>query len=725
MLKNHNKEFKLSGRDTLFFLKNMINTIIDVVYGYLPEKPGWAVHENYSFNKSKVIEYRANGIIHGVIPWDNHGTHRTDIDYVDLYSKMENISIPESIQQLALKLKINHKLPLEHQNVVSIKNFVESPMDWIQLADERATRTNSLPIAKPHGGNYYLIDIYKTESGKVIHYPLCNRLDTPNAQNPVLIHGFCPKNIPLSGLNLLEKYRTAKVLLVDDIYLAHEINTLFSWGSENAPDVVAVSVWAGTSRIHDYNFTPLYGRDVIFLPTLSKESIVAGIKLKEMLDRAVIESFKVLMTPVHDETWDRNACKISCGEYAVEKAIKVTTSNILILRDDLKVAWKFKRYKKYLEDEGLIESNSADTKPSSCFRSVNQIMESAKKEGTGLSRSLDNILAPGKLSVFVGDTDTGKTMLMRGLSVAVATENSFLTLEKGQKRNVYIINFELNDQESSAYTLRTKAAFNIDFQQNLDVYDWILQGTELPEEVTSTDVLDKSMQDYILKNIEPNSIVIFDNLLASSTRDINRKEVAQELIEFVRRLQNKMAALIIVHHTGKKKGKKSEAMGTSALKSLAQNYITLHEVEGPCNGGVNTKLTFEKIKSYPKLKGEEFQVRLPYAEPGEQGGPWEFISMENQDIERQAPAPTDSVTEAEEPEKHPTLKPDTAGLPKIQQEALNIAYENGRITKKDLMDAGHKEGTVKDNLKQLTDAGKLRQNETGRRTFYTLPQLTK
>ncbi len=328
---------------------------------------------------------------------------------------------------------------------------------------------------------------------------------------------------------------------------------------------------------------------------------------------------------------------------------------------------------------------------------------------------MGNIFAPSNITVLVGDSDAGKSLYARSLAVAISCGSEFCGFGQSSIRPVFIINAEQDAKKSQDYTKRSMAALNIEETPG-NLYDCPLLSSPLPEGMPDFDILNKKWQSLLLETIPANSVLIIDNLLTTTTKSANSSTLPQGIRTAVKQLQEKGVSLILVHHTGNS----GKALGSSALESLSQNFFTLHANEGPSDGGVNAKLTFVKIKSYPQLRGKVFTATLPYATPEEQGGPWKFVSEhENAYIQEKS---TNAVTT--EPE-FSSPKPDIAGRPKIQQDALSIALKKGNVTKSDLTERDYKEGTVKEHLRELTKNGQLIQTGSGRGTFYTLPQATK
>ena len=696
MMKNCEKETTASGPTnfvlTTAIVKNAVKynspKVLDRQYGQM----------GYGYTGGEYCRYSCNG--GGVYDVSMHGTC---VDYVEAYATIKNITVVETVIELAIKFKINRKNPLEVSVPIEI-----SDANYLYVPKEPPFNViKTIPVVAPYNGIYYLVVVCKTELG-IAHFPIHGRV----INGKLVAHwGFNPNNIPLSSLDLINQNPCAQILLVDDISLAEKINKTLSRDCGNNPTLIAVAYWAGNSRIGKYNFKPLLGREVIFLPSLDRDSIIAGEKLKECLNEAGVSSFKILMQPVYEKSWDITAIRKDCGNYAIEKAIPATRIDIPYLLDNLGCAWELKQYKKFLIDEKLINNEEVlATTEQSIFRPASEVTKSGNNSSN--TPSMDNVFSTSNISVVVGDSDAGKTLFIRGIAVALSSGVGFFQFEKSQPRSVYIINAEQDAEKSEGYTKRVMDSLEIKTIPAL-LFDCSILDANLPDDMPNFDIFTPQWQEYLLREIAHGSVVMVDNLLSTSLKNVNGNKIAQEMTLLAGKLRKKQITLIIVHHTGST----GESLGTSALESLSQNFITIHKGEGKSDGGVNAVVTFRKIKSYPKLRGKAYAARLPYAAPDEQGGPWEFTNTDEQ--EPNAEESTPSVKAEAEPR---ISKPDTAGLSEIQKDALNIAYDNSKVTKADLVDKGYKEGTIKDNLSKLLKSNLLVKRGRGKSSFYVLPE---
>jgi hypothetical protein len=273
-------------------------------------------------------------------------------------------------------------------------------------------------------------------------------------------------------------------------------------------------------------------------------------------------------------------------------------------------------------------------------------------------------------------------------------------MSASQARNVYSINAEQDFHKSDIYTTRSMAALGIK-ETPARFYDYPELSMPTPEGLGPLDVLNADWQDYIFEEVAPGSVLIIDNLLAASGKELNHPSTAREIKKYAGRLLKKEVALIIIHHTGKD----GKAMGSDALKGLAQNLIMVHQAEtrNGFQGGVNALVTFEKFKGYPLYKGKQFRAHLEYTDTETEGTPWVFEGIDT--TSEEVPATTQR-------------KPDVAGLHKIQQAAIHHAFEHGHVTRSDLVDMGFKTESVKKHLAKLVEEKWLNLHKEGRSSYY-------
>ncbi|WP_157917502.1 AAA family ATPase [Pseudodesulfovibrio profundus] len=571
-----------------------------------------------------------------------------------------------------------------------------------------AKHMETIPVPYPRQDKQYLIAVFQTDSGDVDHLPYfkANDLDPcdPNAYS----WGFFPNDIPITELDVLERYRSAIVIVTDDAWLAHRINqTLASLNEPNHAGVVATAFWAGASRMKDYALLPLRGRRIVYLPTLQRDTIAVGVELRGRLQEIGIEDFRVLIKPFANSGDVIEAARTECGAYACEKAMTFSRRNVICLLDDVQNAWSFSQYKKYCKDEKFIEAEMQPTEEAkpTLFIPATSISDAAKNGGVDVAFSIESVFAPSNITVVVGDSNAGKSMFTRTLAISISTGTSAFGMEASRARKVYSINAEQDYQKSNTYTIRAMAALGV-----TEIPDRFFDFPELsmpaPEGFGPLDVLDTGWQDLILDKMDSNSVLIIDNLLAASQKGLSSEAVGRGLKNFAKRLQAKQNTLIVVHHTTKK----GDPMGSNAFKSLAQNVILIHESEQRkgFEGGVNALVTFREFKGCPPYTGKQFHAHLEYATEAE-GTPWVFDEV---------------GADSSEAESAPRTKPDVAGLHEIEQAALLHAYEHGRVTKSDLVNQGFNEGTVKDHLAALVKANRLEKRGKGPGTHYVLPEAT-
>lgn len=640
--------------------------------------------------------------------------------WIGLYASIKNISIREATIILARQYHICPDAPLENDGEISLLSLMDDPRcrpyDGVRYPSHAGITIDgvptefesTIPVCRSYNGVEYVLCIWKTSCGKIVHYPYhkpghqvsSNLRDLDNFRQ----WGFNTKNIPLLGLDVLEKYQQADVVVTDDAWCSTRINSALQMLDEGHDNVVAMSLWAGTRRVSNYSFAPLEGRNVVYVPTLHKDALTVGVKLTEILKDAGVRSFRVLMTPFASSEDQIEASRVECGDEACDRASVFSNRRILLMLDDMNQAWESERYKRFCEQEGLIEGPQQDVRnsPSPLFLPASRISDTANKVKQDKGFSFASIFDPSNITVIVGDSDAGKSLFARTLAVGMATGTDAFGMEASGSRDVYILNAEQDASKSEVHTQRAMSALGVK-QIPGKLFDRPELSMSDREGLGRVDIFDAKWQDEIVEDIAAGGVLIVDNLLATSDKGLAHHSAAQSIKNFSRKLQKKQAALIVVHHTGKD----GSAMGSKALESLAQNFILMHRAdtrEG-FEGGVNALVTFQKIKSYPPYTQKKFRAHLELSYTPEDGTPWLF-EAENGDA----------------PSTPPRRKPDVAGLPKIDQDALMFAYEHGEVTRRELAGLGHNEETAKDHLAKLCDRGALVLKGEGRGAHYVLPE---
>jgi len=633
--------------------------------------------------------------------------------WASLLAQINNWSRAEAVAALAKKHGINLRNPMElsgDEVALPISgNEIPVPYGEILINGEKAALKRTFAVNFPYCKREYILAIFQTPCGKVAHIPFHKAYDLPENDPCAYRWGFRPKNIPLSELDVLESYPEATVILIDDPWLAQQINQSLAFISPEAKDVVAASFWAGCSRLNAYNLMPLQGREVVFLPSLNKDSLIIGLELRETLRDVGVTDFKVLLRPLVNSEIEIEKAQPSCGEYSCSKAIVFTKRDLLLLLDELNEAWDFKRYKRYCAQEGFCQALETEIEAfdGALFKSAEEIKRAAQSQRLMLDYSYENVFSPSNITIFVGDTDVGKSLIIKSIALGIATGKPVFGMKAAAPRKVYMLSAEQDDQKSNIFNNRAMDALGIDH-----IPDNLLERPELSAEdiaqLGKFDFLEPRWQKALLSALEPGSVFIVDNFLTATEKGLESSPTAKKIRAFALQLKKRGITFIGMHHT-KNDG---TPQGSANLRSVSQNFILVHKAT-PRKGyepGVNALLTFDKFKSYPPYTGKTYNAHLAYDYETPSQASWFF-----QEVESTHP-PKDEQPQVER------LKPDVGGLPQCQQLALMHAYEQGQVTLHDLVNQGIKRGTAKDCLKALKDQGRLILHKNGPASFYTLPE---
>jgi len=328
-----------------------------------------------------------------------------------------------------------------------------------------------------------------------------------------------------------------------------------------------------SSNIDDIDFDNLHGKDIIFLPESTKDSILKCIEYIKRLEidntntdihgKIIVKSIKIskifttLMEPDEisrllesDDPFERFIAESACnGDLNINKQSLYTVEEFM----------------DKLIEVGLLSTDGTISK-SPCLVAFDEEQYSPSEN------SLEFYLRPSMITGIIGESETGKTMLGYTIASSLASGSSVLDFNVTKYHKVLYFDAETGEYDSKTRLDRIKNGYDISeslLEKNLKL---IILSSGIYHDIQEIDLLDSAFQEWINKKIaeyDP-EYIFFDNL-ASLGYNLDHHIKWIKVKDFFKSLSRKKYSVIYFHHL-KRDGNIS---GTNKIEDLSQNIIKM------------------------------------------------------------------------------------------------------------------------------------------------------
>lgn len=570
---------------------------------------------------------------------DRRGNNYFEL-YSLLYDKQGIYAAKEYAQLFGLDFDIIVKESGNKNPKISCSRYKEQIPESITLKNVQYKKTGIEPL---YSKTSEIIGGYVTYSSDRDFFYRFARLEKSK------IHQFCDLVLgrpngsnPLLNQNQFIK-TTYPVIFVMSLHKAIEIAKIVESNSESN---VVITSCLDIGKTSEIDFSGLHGKKIYFIPEPTKESIRKCFEYIDMLqedstdtcdtEKVVVDSISIcpiFMPFLGKELGIKYADSADPFERYLAKTCVEGCPHII---DPFEVSVGVNDFKKKMMELGVLEGESSSASSDLEFGGYDISDPELSKFGF---YAAEDFLSPTKITGFIGESESGKTMLGYTYAVNLASGNTFMDLEVKSPHRVIYFDRETDRKTAQGMIQRIKNAYEVDeelCQQNF-VYKSVMIGSS---DIPDGDLLNPEVQDWITNEVQKkdSEFIFFDNIHSfgdNLTHDSNWSKV----LTFFRKLSQGQRSIIFFHHLDEK-GKIS---GSKKIRQLSQNIIKIKS-----NKYVREKykeliynfkrkdcvmeLDFDKAKADLNRK-ELIQVwKLEYnAESPNSGDKWELLATNAED----------------------------------------------------------------------------------------------
>lgn len=597
-----------------------------------------------------------------------------------------------------------------------------------------------IPLTAPQGCFIGGLTCYRNGDGRTVYFPgyIGSVPGKLGGEHPTLIPGTYSRPNYLIYEHLLERRPDTTVLLCASRLVSVRLSAINQEPCEKNAlcHITATSPVGGISDLTNADIGGLKGKYIVYIPDVTRESYFAASEVEKLCREAGAVSFKILREPVlcHplaggqveidalDDPWER---------YLTTHAMTLTDSDSPSLRAIADQAVSLPEFVKWGGETNLIRTKNEFDSPAG-RHSLITYTKPTFEEVAQYSKSeicLDFLTSYQRVGAIISEPHAGKTQFAISYCVAACSGLPFLHFAGIAPRRVCYFDAETPRLDFEMSMAQAINAFNADSEIIKDSFKYRILKEESYDE--AIDISKAKFQKNFELSIDEHKadIVVFDNLINlvpefRNTGRYNWPDIWNSMTNLER--EYKVSILILHHDNGK-----GDSSGTSDIRAQCSTLLFIQDPRSkfakgdwskspnsPFAGyiskeGARFKATIEKCRKYPTAVYSEFGAYFAYdAKQPINGFPWEVIDMQNSKV-----ADAESAFASKEED----IKALYPGRTEREYVALNLCWEKGRMTRKDLERAiGKSRPTCNNTIKVLRQDGLLDQRESGPAIYYML-----
>lgn len=464
--------------------------------------------------------------------------------------------------------------------------------------------------------------------------------------------GFLSLGLPngkhsLLNSDTLNLKKNLTVLFFDNFRLGSEMSSRINDSSVvSNSDYISTSNYGGFSALDNADTACLRRQNVILIPRPTKESYISALDAAEKLLSAGALSVKiynecVVEYPKADLSLDIDFISDPFYRFLINNSYCSNDHELFnivnrIVKKSL-ILTEFRRWAisvMLIQDPGVV---SIKGRLSSIVKNMDDLVESPVIEQHKSSFSLDNLLRPKKFMQIVGSPNSGKTMVVTSILVALSDGSDVFMFKDNSPRRILLVDCETGESDlqkiykqcKQILAKKNNSVSNIDYISLMDLqedYEF-----DLTSETTQSELLDLVSD----KNYD---LFVIDNLHSLDSNLSSSKPKWEKVYKLFVKLGLMDVAVLLLHHTPSSDNTKPhgisrllEAFHTiivleghdaiakelglkNDIDAFAEDYDTQNHFFFKCKNDPGTfiRMSFKKCKPDPRLEKRTFQYHLPF-----------------------------------------------------------------------------------------------------------------
>jgi len=490
-------------------------------------------------------------------------------------------------------------------------------------------------------------------------------------------------------------------------------------------DGIGTSFFGGHSEIDNANFERLYGRDVVLVPSISRDSYLNMLEYAKRMEDIGAKSVSICPEP-----YILNKKSIFCAglagaweQYVAQRAVDFLSQEMSMLLTRLeKIKLTTQQFFAWCAKHGLIV-NSDEKIDSALLMNASECMALYSASDCEQAMTFDRLISVDNFTLIYGPSNAGKGMFLLTMLHSIAYKVNSFGFKVNKPRKVLLVDGESGTRRLNErfHQLSEAYPYEVLYRNNL----WFLSLRDSNK--FSGSFFSEENKKIFIKLIQDNEIdvVAIDNLFSICRAETISETTVEKIISFSQEMAGIGVATIFAHHTNKK----GEVHGSQKLRNLMQNMIKIEGIDsindeersnlGDCfleSPGALINISFEECKEYPEIQNEKFLFFIKKPTGSSKASPWIDLIHDKDDGNKQELV-AKTITDNGGQENFKNVE----SLSNDGEKVYDFIKERIKTTKKVIVESlGLKEHRASDILKSLVDKNLIYKSGSTSDTHYTL-----
>jgi len=443
--------------------------------------------------------------------------------------------------------------------------------------------------------------------------------------------------------DMMNSHKNSNVFVFENPMIANDFSLLIKDSSlVSSNECIATCVYGGLKCFDDVDLSSLHRQNVYFILSPSRDSYTEVIECVDKCRSVGVRSVKIFIDPILEfkrADVGKNYNSVSCplDRYILNNAFCYMQSDLLpMIQRFLDLSITPEVYCSWAQEHMLIDNGSVSLSDdfSSIVTNGYDMVQRPLLDKDCKNVSLHDLLSPDKVSMCVGYSHEGKTVLTMSLITSYVSGKDMFIFNNKQKGKVLLVDSESGKDFIHEVFLQITTAYDVE-ESDLSSFHYISLLDMPREKARDFDLLSDGTQLKLKEFVQRNGIglIVLDNLQSMFENATSSSKTLHLIVKFIELMQSIRVAVLLVHHT--LYSNKRKPQGLTQLVNRMRNIILLEGYEtlnselmklgeddvGDSfvqkfidHAGIIVRLVFTKCNSYPHLRNKSFLYHLHYTD---------------------------------------------------------------------------------------------------------------